>query len=266
MQKTNRRLRRWLKLGLGFSLVILTVICLGLAIIVFRPDVAAQNIDRLRDILGDATVAQLESAALTIQDQARQWEYQVGLLKPAAPWTASYSATVSSQATPTPIPALKQNLVATTRFDSMLGTPLPVTDSTATSQTVNVDQGLTTLTAKVTTQRPTATMPPTSSVSTWQLLPLLPLGNLPAEGQWSPYLLSANGQTTLGYRAFLQADPKRPYSVIAIVAVDLHATRLHFVLGTVEPIPSKPQPSRTGAIPAADEQPGVLLATFNGNR
>src|SRR5258708_35381919 len=77
----------------------------GLAIIIFRPDVAAQNIDRLRDILGDAPVAQLEAAALSIQDQARQSEYQVCLIKPGPPWSASDSATCNKRPSPTPIRA-----------------------------------------------------------------------------------------------------------------------------------------------------------------
>jgi hypothetical protein len=83
------------------------------------------------------------------------------------------------------------------------------------------------------------------------------------EGLWSPYLQTADG-TTVTYRTFLQPDLKRPYAIPAVVAFDLHATRLHFVLGRVEPMPTSAQPSRTGAIPAADLQPGVLLATFNG--
>ena len=68
----------------------------------------------------------------------------------------------------------------------------------------------------------------------------------------------------VAYRTFFQPDPRRPYSIVAVVAFDLHATRLHFVLGNIEPWSGKKQPSRTGMIPGSDLQPGVLLATFNG--
>src|SRR5262249_57767426 len=44
----------------------------------------------------------------------------------------------------------------------------------------------------------------------------------------------------------------------------LRATRLHFVLGTIEPLPAKAEPSRTGSIPPDDRKPDVLLAAFNG--
>jgi hypothetical protein len=103
-----------------------------------------------------------------------------------------------------------------------------------------------------------------SHMPAWQLSPLTPLGTLADEGQWSPYLQTADGLTTLAYRTFLQPDRQRPYALPAIVAFDLRLTRLHFVLGTLEPIGASPQPSRAGAIPAVDRQPGILLATFNG--
>jgi hypothetical protein len=121
-----------------------------------------------------------------------------------------------------------------------------------------------TSTSTVTPIQPTNTPPDIANLPAWQLAPLTPLGKLTGEGQWSPYLWTADGQTVLAYRTFLQADPQRPYSVAAIVAFDLQQTRLHFVLGTEEPKPATPEPSRTGAIPDADRQPGILLATFNG--
>jgi hypothetical protein len=41
--------------------------CCGLAFVTFWPDVAAQNIDKLREVIGDEPVAQLEAAVLSIQ-------------------------------------------------------------------------------------------------------------------------------------------------------------------------------------------------------
>lgn len=101
-----------------------------------------------------------------------------------------------------------------------------------------------------------------TTIPAWAPSPLPPLGALSGEGQWSPYLSNADGQV-VAYRTFLQPDPRRPYSVAAVVAFDLRTTRLHFVLGTVEPASSVPA-VRTGAILPTDMQPNVLLAAFNG--
>jgi hypothetical protein len=72
---------------------------------------------------------------------------------------------------------------------------------------------------------------------------------------------------TVAYRTFLQPDPARPYALVAVVAIDLTHTRLHFVLGTIEPaspIATADAATRTGSIPAADRVANVLLAAFNG--
>jgi Phosphodiester glycosidase len=218
VQKPTHRLKRWLKIVRAIGVVIVAVLCLTVGIVIFYPEAAAQNIDRLRDIIGDAPVAQLETMVLSIQDQVQNVEYQLGLRKPAAPWEA-----------PDPQSATEQ----------------PVPRSTSSEAAI------------------VATVIP-SNLRIWQLPLLTPFGKLAGEGQWSAYLHAVDGQETVAYRTFLEPDPHRPYSVIAIVAFDLQSTRLHFILGTVEPIPAKPQPSRTGTIPASDLQPGTLLATFNG--
>jgi hypothetical protein len=96
----------------------------------------------------------------------------------------------------------------------------------------------------------------------WRLPRLPAWGTLAAAGQWTAYLRDSADQV-IAERAFLQPDPDRPYAVAAIVAFDLHATRLHVVLGTDEPR-SPVVIRRTGSIPAADRKPGVLMAAFNG--
>ncbi len=395
-RKSTRRLPLWLKIVLGIGALALIVVIGGLVFINVWPDVAAQNIDRLRDIIGDAPVAQLEAAILSIQDRTQQLEYQVGLVKPAAPWAVQHVEQATQQPAPTeptntPLSTLTTllNTPAVTstpalpRATSTPG-PSPTPTFTATyitavcsivvsdavvyatdsvSFTANVDRDErdsitaaawfvngastgetnstltdvfsipgtytikvslsmksgqspsceTTLDVKVrptptstplfASSRPTdtplntvtpspalPTSTPTSisqgpssptvqpaaptkpiptsaatavSLRAWSLSPLTPMGRLEGEGQWSPYLQAADGQI-VAYRTFLQPDPHRPYSIPAIVALDLQATRLHFVLGTVEPRSASPEPSRTGAIPAADLQAGKLLATFNG--
>ena len=88
------------------------------------------------------------------------------------------------------------------------------------------------------------------------------MGALTGEGQWSAYITSPSHQV-LAYRAFLQPDPTRPYAVVAIVAFNLNATRLKFVLGTDEPV-SPVQVYRPGKIPPADVHSGLVVAAFNG--
>ncbi|MHB8628668.1 MAG: phosphodiester glycosidase family protein [Aggregatilineales bacterium] len=284
LQNPTRRRPRWLKIVLGISVLGLAMICIGPAIITFWPDVAAQNIDRLRDIIGDAPVAQLEATVLSIQDYTQQLEYKVGLVKPAAPWADSHPAPAMKQPTPTfyrtfkvvsseqtpPKPTSTPSDTPSTTPTKPTNTP---TNTFAPSPTRPTDTSTNAGTLRP-TNTPSNTITPSSTVPTntplpsrllaWQLSSLTPLGKLAGEGRWSPYLYTADGQTTVAYRTFLQPDPLRPYSIPAIVAFDLQATRLHFVLGTVEPMSAMPQPARTGAIPPADLQPGVLLATFNG--
>lgn len=402
IRKRLRRLPLWLKIVLGIIALGLALMIGSLAFITFWPDVAAQNIDRLRDIIGDAPVAELESIVLSVQDFTQQVEYQLGLVKPAAPWensgagpaptqpappptrvstkislkptvvpqsktpshtptmtptrptstpthtftpsptkptdTPTHTPTATPTHTPGPSPTptltptystascsmraddsivyatLPGSLTVTLLHDkrdsatayawfidsvstggdsSMLTYTFPKPGRYAVSVSVVMKSGqiiscATTVEARVPptptmtftftptqpTSTPTNTLTPLPAVPTitpaptplsaWQLPPLTPLGKLAGEGQWSPYLWAADGQTIVAYRTFLQPDPLRPYSIPAIVAFDLGATRLHFVLGTTEPKPLSPQPSRTGMIPAADMQAGVLLATFNG--
>ncbi len=251
----------------------LVVIGAGLAMMTLWPDVAAQNIDRLRDMIGDKPVAQLEEAALNIQDHIQQAKYQMGLVHPESPWADSDLNSGPKQSEPTLSATeggVTQVAVAPTsdRAGRIVNMPAPQATSRPTSvPTVGATYVPTVESSGQSQGAPEvakATASPTAIVSAWQLPPLVPLGKLAGEGQWEPYLHSADGQTTVAYRTFLQPDPERPYSIAAIVAFDLQATRLHFVLGTVEPKSSAPQPSRTGAIPRSDLQPGVLLAAFNG--
>ncbi len=361
LRKPNRRLRRGLKIILGILGLGLVMIVAMLALITLRPDIAAQNIDRLRDVIGDAPVAQLKSVIFSIQDTTQQLEYKIGLVKPAAPWTDSHpvsvamkpsaqpselpdptrapsdiptlTATITTSPTETVRPSLTASVVPATTVEStktstptitpsntaapiqptiahsntaissqsnsvaMLNTaiqsntPIPIPPTAAPSSTIAVLPS-NTISPSITPSNtvapsdtptpipptvtpsntaiplnivtPATSIPLTTHLPAWQPSALTPFGTLAGEGNWSPYLYTADGQTAVAYRTFLQPDPLRPYSIAAIVAVDLQATRLHFVLGTVEPLPLVAQPTRTGTIPNADLQPGILLATFNG--
>ena len=84
------------------------------------------------------------------------------------------------------------------------------------------------------------------------------------EGAWTSYIKDDAG-ATLAYRTFIQPDPKRPYTLVAIVAFNLSRIRLGYVLGTIDPeLKGTAIPGRKGIIPAPDFKPDVLLATFNG--
>jgi hypothetical protein len=111
------------------------------------------------------------------------------------------------------------------------------------------------------TPQPSVTPQPPAPV-VWQPEPLLNVGTMDGAGQWSPYLTDSAGHV-IAYRTFVQPDPDRPYVYAAVVAMNLRAVQLHFVLGTEEPV-SKVKIARHGLIPAADLQGGALLAAFNG--
>src|SRR5258707_630798 len=172
VQKPTRRLPRWLKIVRGIVVAAFAVVCVGVVILVFFPYVAAQNIDRLRDIIGDAPVAQLETSILSIQDQAQKVEYQLGLRKPAAPWEDSQPGSVT----------IKPTLVDT---PGAVATAAPSTNQIAAAVLVR-------------------------SLPSWQPSTLTPFGKLAGEGQWSPYLQAADGQIAVAYRTFLEPDPRRP--------------------------------------------------------
>ncbi len=214
--------RRALKTLLVMGALTLVSVSAMIALISAQPSLAAQGADVLRDLIGNEPVAQLESIVFTAHDTMQQREYDLGMEKPAAPWSAADA-----------LPNL---------------TPMPT--FTATSIAANP-------------QRASDSAPaPARLPSAWQLSPVTHLGTLQGEGIWSPYLRSRFGQA-IAYRTFLQPDPARPYSLIAVVAFDLSQTRLHYVLGSEEPSVSG-GPKGTGKIAADDRDNGSLLAAFNG--
>ena len=233
-----------------YSLAIIAITCLGIVsagygAIQLRPDLGGQGADLLRGIVGDRVVAFLETTVFQAQDRVNSMSYRLGAAQPAAPWDAAPATTPGAQAplANATMPAIPRDQLSTNpHMPSTLPSPVPAP------------------TAPRSTPRPTSAMPAMSPA--WQL-PTLPIfGTLTGAGQWSAYLRDGAGQV-VAERTFLQPDPDRPYAVAAIVAFDLQATRLHFVLGSDEPR-SPVVIRRSGAIPAADRRSGSVLAAFNG--
>ncbi len=213
-------------------LVVLVILYLSVSAF---PGLGAQGAEFLRRIIGNDATSQVEMLMFSVQDSIHQVEYNLGLAEASAPWQVA-SPTVADLPLPT----------ASATPNSEISTPVPLASTP-------------TLAATTTPMLPTLTPTPTP----WTLASIPALGNLEGEGIWSPYIQDVNEQA-LAYRTFLQPDPKRPYTLVAIVAFDLARTRLGFVLGTHEPSLNGAPTTRSGKIPAADFQPGVLLATFNG--
>lgn len=189
------------------------------------PSVGAEGADWLRGILGDKAVAGLEMVVFQVQDDFQMWKYQLGILDPAEGFVSLPSPTASPTITPgTNTPSI-----------------FPLTPTPVSALPVQPTQTVT---------------------SPWQPATIYPLSLANGEGLWIPYIQDAQGNT-VAYRTFVQSDPGRPYTRVAIVAVDLTRTRLHYVLGVYEPaLPDTPL--RPGRIPEFDRAPNILLAVFNG--
>ncbi len=194
------------------------------------PSVGAQGADELRKVLGDENVARIEMAFFKVDDTVKKWEYGLGIGKAEAPWVAAPAKPAQSGLT--------------------YAQPAPVSPSGAISRRS---------VAPLIAGKPA----PVVVAAPWPPAGLAPLGSLPGEGVWVPYIQDGSGRV-LASKTFVQPDPTRPYALVAVVAFNLSETRLHFILGTDEPYAPSVTLRASGAIPAQDLRPGALLATFNG--
>lgn len=215
-----------------------------LVIVRQRPELGARGADVLRQIAGDRAVASLEMLVFQLQDHYQQWKYRAGLSVSTAPWQVTPAARPTSLATAIPqvkeIPTPLGSAAASAVRPTATATPQPASEA----------------------RTPTLTLLASPTPTAWLPIDLPPLGTLQDEGVWSAYIQDHNGNT-VAYRTFLQPDPKRPFAFVAVVAFDLAHTRLHYVLGYEEPF-SPTGVKRSGAMPAEDKAPGLLLAMFNG--
>lgn len=248
--KSSGPIRTLLVAVVAIFLLLILALAAGLfaAAIVF-PSFGASQIDNLRQVFGDYPVAQLETTIYDLQDAAQQWEYQHGVDQPTGASMSPINIAGAPDATQSP--PTETPLPAPTPWLHIAGSNLP-TPSADKSQ------------AKAGGAQTSTDQRVLSSIAepSWTLAPLVAPAPTNGAGQWVPFLKGAS-DNAIAYRTFLQPDPVRPYAIAAIVAFDLKATRLHFVLGKVEPI-SRVAINRTGRIPSGDEKVGLLLAAFNG--
>ncbi|MGA2488598.1 MAG: phosphodiester glycosidase family protein [Anaerolineales bacterium] len=225
-KKTNTPKIWFRRLLVTLGLLISTAILLALAAFIATtlwPDIGACTVDLAREVLGDKIVSGVENFVLNSEDKLKQLQY--GLIKttPVAPWQANSPASSTPQSTPT--------------AETATSPAIPIPISTITAIPI-----------------------PTPTGYLQENVP--PLGTIPGEGHWTPYLWNAAGNV-VAYRTFLEPDTTRPYASVAVVAFNLQATRLHFVPGYEEP-KSSVFISRPARIPASDMIPGKILAAFNG--
>ena len=221
----------------------------GFLILKVRPDVGATAASSLRQVIGNRGVAQLESAVFTLQDATIRQANKLGIVEAKAPWqpAAGQDSPVAVLATLAP----SRTASATAPQLAMATPSLVPTHATGPVPAV-------------TTATPTATPEPTPppTPAGWSLPNIRPFGSLDGEGHWQPYITHPDGDV-VGLRTFLQPDPERPLTIVAVVAFDLAKVELNYVLGTEEPaLPGGPR--GYGLITAEDREPGKLLATFNG--
>ncbi len=251
--------------GLGKLIVVsglLFVLLLASIVLVARvyPGFAAMGADELRKIIGDPAVAQMETILFKIDDSIKAWEFKTGLAKASPPWEVVPGAGSTPSPANTPVfdfnlnPDHQTILQATPEATSQpSSTGLPQT-----GQSQNPCTGLLAILSC-----PTGSTTP-AKPAPWSLKPVSPLGNLPGEGIWTPYIQNSSGQT-VAYKTFILPDPHRPYAVVAVVAFNLKEVRLNFVIGTQEPYSSRhPSLRSDGAIPEQDMAENTLLAAFNG--
>jgi len=197
--------------------------------------VGARGAEVLRGLLGDQAVAGLETTVFTFQDNLHQLEFHAGS-QPAAPWTTAAGGPANAWS------------------------PLTLTTPAESTPWASA--------ADLATPNPGATPPASPGASGapetpgWTLSPVPDAGSLRGAGRWLPYIHDGSGQV-VAYRTFVQPDPQRPYTVVAMAAFDLKAVKLHFVLGSQEP-KSTVAIDRPGTIPASDFTAGTVLAAFNG--
>ncbi len=253
-------LRRSLRVLL-FASTILVLLVAGLAVIpVVSPDTGAAVADELRAWLGPQPVAELESLAFQIQDNANQILVRLGFSRPQLTWETGPQNTISS-----PIPGAPET--PGNSGDGFL--PAVVAAATPTAQAANSAPAVES-DGETDDRLPASRRLPGNSAAALALpTPTAPAVTtftaLTTTVTWQDFGPTPNGQPVLA-RAAMQPDLTRPFAQVALVRIDLTQTLLHVVPGTVEPIAARGVApfARPGVIPGDQAVAGSLIAAFNG--
>jgi hypothetical protein len=239
---------RWL-----LVLILLGMVLGFVAMIVItevHPFLGAQIADKVREIFGPEVVAGVETMVFRLQDILKNVWYKFNPGQAESPWVNDTGLAVSTSSV-TPHATIES---PTPQHQPHIPVPTEVAQiPSITTQPMHPKE-----------QDLTKALSPSVTPTTysWFLPALEPFGTVQGEGVWQPYLYDQD-EGVVAQRTFLQPDPNRPYTVVAVVAFNLERTRLHFVLGFNEPsVPDGPRGD--GLIPDIDRQSGTLLAAFNG--
>jgi hypothetical protein len=249
--ETGVKRRRSFKRIFALVLIAIPFCCVGtVAVVEIWPSLGARVANHMRGLFGPRVVAQIETIVFQVQDTMVHWQYQYSDKQAEVPWGNS-----TNPLEPTALPQVSiGDSSLATEPEKLIPTPSAAAETPAFPDQHEESQDH--LPVKQTSPTPT----PTPYI--WQLPTLIPYGAMENEGVWQPYLYDPEGNAVAA-RTFLQPDPERPYTVMAVVAFDLTRTRLHYVLGFNEP--SLPDgPKGDGLIPEKDREAGILLAAFNG--
>jgi len=223
-----RRRRTWLRIVVAIGIIFVILLTGLVAIPILSPATGAALADDLRAIFGPEFVAQLESASFRVQDTVNRARYQASGGQSQLNWA--------------------QGTVTTT-----LEIKRPAKTAPTSASSTGATQG-----------KPSGALQPAVTAPTQSDTTVLTAPS-PANLEWQPYGALVNGEPIMA-RSFVKSDPNRPYAQAALVRIDLSQIQLHLMPGTVEPVASRAIPGfkRPGTIPAADQNPDLLLAAFNG--
>lgn len=195
-------------------------------------DLVVRAVEWARDVVGPRPIAIAEELAFKIEDWYYHLNYQVTGNDSSWHFVA-----------PTSEPAIGLNATKVNQAQRGTANGLKI---------VNAGSPL--------TSAPTFTPPS-------PLTPILHDGAFPEEGQWQPLAAAGQpaGQPPILWSTFIRPDPGRPYTRVALVAMDLSRSRLHLMVGTKEPESSKANfAPRPGMIPPEVQASATLLAAWNG--
>jgi Phosphodiester glycosidase len=214
---------RILQIDLALALIALLEAIGYLAV---TPTALTQVVDLVRGVVGPVPVAFAENTFYGLTDAVQRTTFQ-GRTTPGY-WTAP----------PTSVPR------APAAVGHIANPPTPA--PAASGRTANA---------------PTPA-PAKESFQPANVTPPYPNLAVPGEGVWVPIPNTLDAAAPLlMYKTFLHADPERPYSRVAIVAMDATRLRLHAVAGTVDPV-STARVLRSGLVSPSDV--ASLVAAFNG--